>query len=774
MSQASQSALTPFATEILERVQNDNIKMVSFDIFDTLVHRRTGRPVDVFALAYGQVQTQYELPMSAAEYRELRESSELRVKRESLSGEVSLSDIINVLPFANPTKPALLDAELAAEASCSFINQAIHQLIKVLIAAGVKVVLISDMYLSAAQIRRSFLTDCQTLSELPLYVSSELQCNKATGKVYEYVQQVEQIAPQYWLHIGDHPVSDGEMANKAGLHAAVLRGMLNESAILKQENALFAGSQHYNAARLIATAHYHPKRSSAFDVGSFVWGPILFAFADWVIDQAIKTQSRSILCLMREAEVFAPIIEWRLTQRDINRISVHKLYASRKSTFWPAIEISNPEWFEELIYVLVQRRGYSVADFYRDFRLADDTLLARYRDVAIRDTDGLFEQGENLLKLLTAQARQNKSAVQAYISEQRERFTRYYQTHINVPLASCVTVDLGNGGTIPHQIEAIMGASSKANLLFYSSERIYRYLDKTHYSSFISADTDTRNLRQLLSRSPECIEPFLVGDCGTVTGYSDDARATPEQASGLPENAAYVQDFQAGLKCYFEVHAQYQLATMTAQDVLPVLYRYLQLPTRSEAQLFTRIQHQDNFGSNDAYPIITQAQCDEVSQWELAGFYQTFCQYPKIKVGKIHWPQAVITLVDEKFLSRQNGLLSMDTDSDVLNLIERVLEQKWQRFTVYGAGLFFEKLLPHIQKHNLQIEQVIDRKAEISGPYQVAGFEVQSLQSALQNGCDKILISSFAFKDEIARNIYEQSLRQSPGQPQGAIDILSL
>ncbi|GGF52301.1 HAD family hydrolase [Alteromonas lipolytica] len=774
MNNTTDSVLTPFTQNILDSVERQNIQMVSFDIFDTLVHRKTARPVDVFALAFEQIQHQYPLAMTAAEYRELRQSTEMRVKRGAVSGEVGLNDIISALPFNADIKRSLLDAELAAESACGFLNQAICQLIATLVNNGVKVVLISDMYLSAEHIRRCFFAASETLQQLPLYVSCELQCNKATGKLYQHVQRVEQINPRHWLHIGDHPVSDGEMADKAGIHCALLRGALNEADIVKQEITLFTSDQHFNAARLISTAHYHHNRSAAFDIGSFVWGPILFAFADWVIGQALKTQSRGILCLMREAEVFAPIIEWRLAQRDIHSVRVEKLYASRKSTFWPGIDVSQPDWFEDLIYVLVQRRGYTVADFYRDFRLSADGLLTRYAGVAIRDTDGLFEQGENLLKLLTSNARSNKSVVQDYIGEQRARFTRYYQTHIKMGLDECVTVDLGNGGTIPHQIEAIMQTSSKANLLFYSSERIYRYADKTHYSSFVSAHSDSRNLRQLLSRSPECIEPFLVGDCGTVTGYSDDEMATPEQASSLPENSAYVQDFLAGLKCYFEVHHQYQLAAIDVQDVLPLLYRYIQLPTRTEALLFTHILHQDNFGSNDAYPIITQAQGDEVSHWPVAEFYQAFCQYPKIKVGKIHWPQAVITLLDDKYLSRQNGLLSMDTDADVLNLMERVLAQQWQRFAVYGAGLFFEKLLPHLQKHNLHIEQVIDRKAEISGPYQVAGFEVQSLQSALQNGCDKILISSFAFKDEIARNIYEQSQLQSQGQSKGAIDILSL
>jgi hypothetical protein len=47
---------------------------------------------------------------------------------------------------------------------------------------------------------------------------------------------------------------------------------------------------------------------------------------------------------------------------------------------------------------------------------------------------------------------------------------------------------------------------------------------------------------------------------------------------------------------------------------------------------------------------------------------------------------------------------------------------------------------------------------------------VVSLENALAGGANKILISSFAFKNEIAKNIYEQSIKHSTQD----IDVLSL
>ncbi|MCU7554998.1 hypothetical protein OCL06_10335 [Alteromonas sp. ASW11-19] len=764
-------SLTPLCQQVLNTVAQHNIKTVSFDIFDTIVFRNHGHPQDIFVTACESVKQERFLALEPAEYSELRASVEQRVKRQVDSAEVTLDDIISALPFDVELRQTLLEAELRAESTHGYINPAMPALIESLLANGVQVILISDMYLTGKQICRLYFNNYAVLRDLPLYVSGEQQCNKASGELFKLVQQQHALEPDSWLHVGDHPVSDYEVPLKQGLHCVWLNSELPQVDILRQERALFGQKQGYNASRLISAAHFKGAHgTAAFALGTFVWGPVLYAFADWIIDQSRAAGSRCILCLMREAEVFAPIVELRLQQREIHGITVKKLYASRKSTFWPAIDVSQSSWFEDLIYVLIQRRGYTVSDFYRDFCLETDDISAKYSVTGVRDTDGIFHAGTNLLKLLTHKARDNKHLVEAYIVRQRELFKRYYKYAIGEDLSHCSVVDLGNGGTISHSVERILDTRSAANLLFYSSERIYRYSEYSYYTSFISAATDTRNMRQLLSRSPECIEPFLVGTCGSVTGYRDDHSGTPVQADHVAANNELVSDFLEGVMRFFHTHHTNGQSEIAVDSVLPVLYRYLQLPSAFEARLFTQLQHQDNFGSNDAYPIITDAQCSEVTQWPLPTFYQEFCQHPKVKVGKIHWPQAVMTLIDDKFLARQYGLLSMDTDHDVLNLVDRILSLGWQRFSVYGAGLFFEKLLPHLQRHNLCVEQLIDRKAEISGPYVVAGYTVKSLQQALDEGCQKVLISSFAFKEEIARNIYEQTVDKQSA----ALEILSL
>ncbi|MFS1704518.1 hypothetical protein ACLR2L_16755, partial [Alteromonas sp. AMM-1] len=220
------SGYAPFVERALATVHEQGIQLVSLDIFDTLVYRRVTRPSEIFKYAFERVQSALSLPMTAAEYCELRVSTEVRVKRESTHGEVSLETIIAGLPFQPEVRAELLVAELATEAEFGFVSEEMVQLVEALCDMNVPVVLISDMYLSKTQIQQTFFTHYPQLLGLPLFVSSEYQKNKASGTLFQFVQTQYQIDYANWLHVGDNRVADRDMPVKLGMHAELLSSQL--------------------------------------------------------------------------------------------------------------------------------------------------------------------------------------------------------------------------------------------------------------------------------------------------------------------------------------------------------------------------------------------------------------------------------------------------------------------------------------------------------------------------------------------------------------------
>ena len=441
-------------------ITQHNIKVVSFDLFDTLIFRRVSKPTDIFSLAYIKVKNVLSLDFTPGEFQELRAFAEREAKQKSLTKEVTLEEIYDYLPFSPSTSRILLKSELELEASLSFLYEPMLDLIEGLVAKDVQVLFISDMYLSKEQIHDVFLCKSKVARGIPLYVSSQCRTNKSSGFIFKHVSDKLKLDYNSWLHVGDNAVSDVQVPKLLGLHAVHASAQLNLAQILKTEHSYTPIEPCFNAARYIATTHCVNKfdsvpERSAFDIGAFVWGPALYSFSDWVINKTIQAKSQTILCLMREAEVYAPLIEMRLLHRGLTHIKVKKLFASRKSTFWPSIDVTEDDWLDEVFGILVRRRGYTVDDFYHDFQLEHDELHQKFRTSFVKYADGLFYQGRSVLKCLTVLASSHSERIKNYIKVQRARFVAYYESHISTPYKECTVVDFGNGGTIHNHIQKI-------------------------------------------------------------------------------------------------------------------------------------------------------------------------------------------------------------------------------------------------------------------------------------------------------------------------------
>lgn len=733
-------------------IEEQDIQFVSFDVFDTLVFRKVAKPTSIFAEAFKDVSTTQSVGMSPGEYEELRHYAEIRCKQKSASSEVSLEQIIDSLPFDLTFKQSLLAAELAAEQRLGFIDKDLKALILQLVANNnLKVVFISDMYLSAQQIRDCFFSQEPELQNIPLFVSSELGVSKSSGGLFKAVSEQVNQAYDTWLHIGDNLIADIKNAGLFGIHTVPVGPEFDVKSIHNAESKLFSSQCHFNALRHITSTHQPDNaQAGAFQLACFIWGPALLSFCDWIIDKAIARQVSTVLCLMREGEVFAPLIQKRLSQRNIGGFHVIKLYVSRKSTFWPSVDTTTTQWFKDLIDIYIKRRGYSVANFYSDFMLEADDVLTEYKNVEFRSADSVFVGDCSLLSLLSERAESVKNAVKNRIDTEKRYLQRYVDSAAGVSFSECITVDLGNGGTIQNHLELALNKRAAANLLFYSTNRIYDRLT-TCYESFIGAHNDQFNLRRLLWRSPECIESFLLGNTGTTLFYDDNA----EPVLGLPtsQNEYAVESFYKGAEAFFEQFYRYGFSAINDGDVIVILARFLRLPTQMESKVYTGLYHQDNFGADQTYPVVSEQQIEEVKRLGIENVIGRFYQHEQWQIGKLHWPQAICSLLDPHLLYRREGLVLNDNDQNIQRLIKVLEERQWFEFTVCGGGIFFEQFYQAASAQMFKVERIVDRKAEINGQYELCGLEVLSLKQALQSGSRKFAITSFAFKDEIAKNI---------------------
>lgn len=180
-------------------------RLVSFDVFDTLIWRRTLFPQDVF------LSLSTRLPRPSAWMRRQAERVATIACQRLFGREPTLRDIYRLLPS---------DArrELALETKFCVPNPFCLAAVAWLRDIGIPVVAISDMYLDAEEIG-GLLAACG-YPPMPVYSSASEGCTKGgNGDLFAAAWGHIGTPPADTAHVGDNPHSDIAMAMRRGAAA---------------------------------------------------------------------------------------------------------------------------------------------------------------------------------------------------------------------------------------------------------------------------------------------------------------------------------------------------------------------------------------------------------------------------------------------------------------------------------------------------------------------------------------------------------------------------
>ena len=250
-------------------------KVVTFDVFDTLVIRNAVKPVDVFDIVGGRL------------FRYVRIVAEIASRRLSREEDITLDEIYRFLP------DKLKEKELAAELAVCKVNPEVYPLYKELKAQGKKIYAISDMYLPREVIEQ-ILKNCGY--ELDgVYVSSDIKLSKTTGNLFKYFLREHNLKPDEVLHIGDNEVADIECAEQVGINTYHIEKHYDKLTYLKRNKDLvLRGFVNHKLNSL-------EKRSE--QIGYEVLGPVLVSFCQWIHSQNKKFGFDKLFFLSRDMHI---------------------------------------------------------------------------------------------------------------------------------------------------------------------------------------------------------------------------------------------------------------------------------------------------------------------------------------------------------------------------------------------------------------------------------------------------------------------------------------
>lgn len=439
------------ANQIIEIIKRDDIQLVSFDLFDTLLARPSLFPKDIYTLLQSTVKTEYGL-----NFWKLRYSAEDELNNEF----ATLGEIWEYIAKKNhldsKTAHALREKEMKLERDMLTVRRDTKLLYDAAVSCGKRIVVVSDMYLPSdfllAVIKEKGFDRVSAV-----YVSCEHKMRKSNGKLYEFVLKQERISsPAEMLHIGDDEASDYKAALEQGITAVYYPSVWDLT--------MASDSPWGNVFRVVGLSAVPAKR-------------ILLSFAflnSWNKSDNMLYGEHCFASLEQFSDLFlAPM----LTELAIELLSNNEIQNGYSALLFAARDGFLPQKIYEILgknrkhifgkYLYVSRQALSYAsyhsfeDYFKQTKWVGDTYrLKDYLDMYIVTQ----ETRDAILKKLTEEEcelnlcdpsfdpwsilNRYSEELEQYYSEQKELSKAYYKATIAQTGGRQIIFDCGYNGSV--------------------------------------------------------------------------------------------------------------------------------------------------------------------------------------------------------------------------------------------------------------------------------------------------------------------------------------
>ena len=303
-------------------------KVVSFDVFDTLVNRPFVKADDLFE--YMEKESSLK---GLAEDRKNMESE----ARKTLNKEVNIDDIYLYL---DERYEALKDKEIEYEIRLCHRNPSIYPIYEKAKELGKRVIATSDMYLGKQIVEKVLENSGYKMDEI--YVSCDVDKTKGSGELYKYVMNAESIEAGDMIHFGDNYISDYSEARNNDIEAYQTPKIVDQAlSDPKNKWLLSFMNRHESLGTSIYLAQMAEYLSSEEDLffaklGYVLGGPLAYGYLDFVCKKAKEIGVDELLFVSRDGYILKDLYEKYL----IGRCQIPGAYAylSRAAIFAGGID----------------------------------------------------------------------------------------------------------------------------------------------------------------------------------------------------------------------------------------------------------------------------------------------------------------------------------------------------------------------------------------------------------------------------------------------------
>ena len=740
--------------------------MYSFDVFDTLISRTTAAPQGIFALMKDRLRD--EKGDNGLDDYVIDNFVELRIHSEELSRkagsfqkveEVTLQDIYGAMAICGCLDGKQIEylcyMEEAAELANVVGMPENIQRLKILLDRGEKVVLISDMYLSKDTIRRMLQQADAVLGTLPLYVSSEYGKRKTTGNLYRLVQEMEQVSYGDWTHIGDNIHQDIEVPYGLGI-----RVELAKKAELTdfEKDLLKKYGDDCRLQLMIGTAIKSESAeisSDAFHIGCRYAGPVLYSYAEWLVDQAVKKGLKRLYFIARDGYLVKRITDIILDRENLD-IATSYIYGSRKAWRMPSLSEEHYNLYQLILWSHAHRIT-TLEELAAVLHLPVWNLYNFLPGTYTKhpENNHISSQELEYIAWHLSHSEKFKSHHLQALQKEKQLSRRYLLQEIDFTDDKFAFVDVSGGGLTQGCLRELVKDSYRKPIhtFFFKIDRV-NLVEGSVTDTFMPGFLESNLIIEMMCRAPH----------GQTRGYAEkDGRIVPilEEAEGTQLIKHGFYEYEKGIMVFSRLMCKVSMKSrqkvFSLKNVLQYLKHMAEEPSQDVLEYFASMPSSESGrgeGIIEYAPRLTRADIEaiflgrthEPMQWFYKGTDLNYSIMRAAEAEKVmidNFKKGHNTILGKLYRqeSERHQKIMRESYGSAAFYPVRLLEEK---LAIYGAGKFGRNLYKKLMDNGEhEIVLWVDKNVSVCRQQirEVFSVEVQDVSALLTVAYEQIVIA---------------------------------
>jgi len=598
----------------------DNADVVSFDLFDTLLFRKTNTPEIIFDLIGKH--------FGIIEFRTLRMSAQNKVSHilfeKHKYPHANLDEIYEELSKNKEYNIKWDDVkkfEIKIERDALSVNKEMYDMFLYAKKKKKRVIITTDMYIPK-QILNSILKTNGVTGFNFIYCSADERKAKFNGELFKYVIKQEKVKPSQILHIGDNENGDVKIPGKLG----IITFLYSKNS----EASKFANADDSEIDKGLYKLLYDKSKGFWYNLGVEVGGPLYMGLYLWLLSH-LKPQGRKVYFLARDGYNLFYVFQ-RMGIKNIEY-----LYTSRRALLLAGM---NELTEEELQLLPPYTTGQTIGEIF-DYLCINKQKVKHIEDAGFHSLNDVISNSTDIVKFKKIY-QLNKELVLKRCAIERQNAINYFNK-LGFFSQDNFVFDCGWNGSSQLLLERflkIAGYNNKNSFLYcgiFNSDKSRRQLYGKDYQAYLFDFYKNQVLQQSAKAAPVMYELFFSAPHESVK-YYDKSDVVLEEGRGCPEK----NDILSGILDYIalgsEFATKYQIL-YNPSEATGHLRRLIQLPTNAEAITIGNLSNVDGFAN--------------IKGFEKKIAHVTMKQLRQVKNIEIYWPQGLLKRNDVSFLVKK-------------------------------------------------------------------------------------------------------------------------